>query len=146
MHSNLEGGNNMQEFLLDCSVTMAWCFADEGNEYTESVLDSLVSAKAFVPNLWSLEVCNVLLMAQRRNRINDSGIFQFITSLSQLPISTVEYTIDIRDLTILSQKYQLSAYDCHYLNLALEKGLTIATLDKQLSQAAIDSGCGVYLL
>ena len=51
----------------------------------------------------------------------------------------------MRDLVILSQKYQLTSYDCYYLDLALAKGLPIATIDKQLHNVVLDSGCGVYL-
>ena len=28
-------------FVLDCSVTMAWCFDDEATPYTDGVRDSL---------------------------------------------------------------------------------------------------------
>jgi hypothetical protein len=39
-------------FVLDCSVTMAWCFLDEKNEYVDTVLDSLREGEALVPSLW----------------------------------------------------------------------------------------------
>ena len=43
-------------FVLDCSVTMAWCFDDEATPYTNGVRDSLAAMRAVVPSLWSLEV------------------------------------------------------------------------------------------
>ena len=32
---------NKDGFLLDCSVTMAWCFDDEASSYTDGIRDRL---------------------------------------------------------------------------------------------------------
>lgn len=53
-------------FVVDNSVAMAWCFEDEANPYTESVLDRLQADEAVVPSIWPLEAANVLLLAERR--------------------------------------------------------------------------------
>ena len=37
------------QFVLDTSVTMAWCFEDEARAYADAVLDSLMHAKALAP-------------------------------------------------------------------------------------------------
>jgi hypothetical protein len=39
----------MTRFVLDCSVTMGWCFESEADAYARNVLDSLVHAAAGVP-------------------------------------------------------------------------------------------------
>jgi hypothetical protein len=39
-------------FVLDASVTMSWCFADESTPYGRSVLALLVDTYAEVPALW----------------------------------------------------------------------------------------------
>ncbi|MEZ5478319.1 MAG: type II toxin-antitoxin system VapC family toxin [Thiolinea sp.] len=59
-------------FVLDYSVTMTWCFADEqaGNHYAAQVLERMKTDAALVPRLWHLEVLNVLLVAERSRRIN----------------------------------------------------------------------------
>ena len=36
--------------VVDAPVAMAWCFEDEQNTYTESVLDSLSTETAVVPS------------------------------------------------------------------------------------------------
>ena len=56
-------------FVLDCSMTIAWVFADEATESTNALRDSLITDIAVVPVLWSVEVLNVLLIATRRGRI-----------------------------------------------------------------------------
>jgi len=59
----------MADFVIDNSVVMAWCFADEEDEYADDVLASLESAEAIAPAIWPLEVGNVLLVAERRKRL-----------------------------------------------------------------------------
>jgi len=61
-------------FVLDCSVALAWCLEDESNEYADNLLDLLIDQQAIVPSLWHLEVMNVLLMAQRRGRVEQGKI------------------------------------------------------------------------
>ena len=57
----------MSHFVLDCSVTMAWCFDDEANEYADDCLKRLKKESAIVPAIWSLEVINVLHVAERKS-------------------------------------------------------------------------------
>ncbi len=59
----------MRPLVVDCSVTMAWCFEDECDELADAVLDRLADGEAWVPSLWPLEVANVLVAAERRRRL-----------------------------------------------------------------------------
>jgi predicted nucleic acid-binding protein len=79
-----------QHFVVDNSVVMSWCFKDETNKYADVVLNRLTEASAVVPSIWTLEVVNVLLVAERQKRLSQSDSIRFITLLSQLPI-VVEY-------------------------------------------------------
>lgn len=58
-------------FVLDASMTMSWCFADESTPYTRSVLASLLDTYAEVPALWCFEIANVLAINERRRRITN---------------------------------------------------------------------------
>ena len=113
-------------------------------EYTEAILESLETSNAVVPSLWQLEVSNVLLMAQNRKRINDNGIFHFLSLLEELPIVVDSLELTMKDTILLSQKYQLTAYDASYLNLCLYHDIPIATLDKKLKKAALSSGSSIF--
>ena len=53
--------------IIDCSLTMAWCFADEGTEETAKIQDRLVTEAVIVPAHWSLEVANVLAWLKSGN-------------------------------------------------------------------------------
>jgi len=61
-----------------------------------------------------------------------------LTKLSSLPIIiTEEISILSTPLLLsLARAHQLSSYDACYLDLALKRGLPLATLDKKLAHAA----------
>ena len=57
-------------FVLDNSVSAAWCFADQSNPYTDAVLRALAEGEtAVVPALWRLEIVNSLVVAERRKKL-----------------------------------------------------------------------------
>ena len=59
--------------------------------------------------------------------------------LSQLPI-VVEYERPeqiMKDILALARVKKLSSYEASYVDLAIRKGLPLATLDKRLKQAAM---------
>lgn len=56
-------------FVIDNSVTMAWCFADELSPYTDALRQRLLHEGVLVPAIWPLEVANALLTGERRQRL-----------------------------------------------------------------------------
>jgi predicted nucleic acid-binding protein len=134
-------------FILDTSITLAWFFEDEADAYAEAVEDSLASAVAFVPSLWHLEVANALVVGARRKRTTEAKVTHFLTLLSRLPI-TVDDETPARawsDTLALARAHGLSAYDAAYLELALRRGLPLATLDNRLRDALRAVGGALYL-
>ena len=128
----------MNRFVIDNSVVMSWCFKSEANKYGDAVLDILAESTALVPPIWPLEVVNVLLVAERRNRLKQVDSVRFITLLSQLPI-VVELERPerkMKDLLALGRANGLSSYDAAYLDLAMRNDCPIATLDEKLIEAA----------
>ncbi len=126
------------DFVIDNSVSMSWCFQDESGDYSDAVLDMLVESTAVVPSIWPLEVVNVLLVAERKQRIAESDSIRFLTLLSQLPIVVEHETPEemMKDILALARANGLSSYDASYLHLAMRKGLPLATLDNRLIGAA----------
>lgn len=126
------------DFVIDNSVVMTWCFKDENIQYSDFILNKLESVTAIVPSIWPLEVTNVLLVAERRKRISEADSTRFIALLSELPIIVDQESPErmIKEIFGLARKHNLSSYDASYLDLAMRKGLPIATLDKNLLAAA----------
>jgi len=135
----------MTGYVLDTSVVMAWCFEDEANHYADAVLDSLAEGGALTPSIWPLEVGNVLVVAERRERISIADSERFLELLRQLPIE-VEFSSEqclFGAVLNLAREQELSTYDAAYLNLAMRTGLPLATLDQELRKAA--NRCGVTI-
>lgn len=127
-----------ENFVVDNSVVMTWCFSDETNKYSDAILDSLNTSTAFVPSIWPLEVGNVLLVAEHRKRLSEADSTRFIALLFELPIVIEQEQPErmMKDILALARKYKISTYDASYIDLAMRKGLPIASLDKDLRKAA----------
>ena len=123
-------------FVLDCSVTVSWLMPDES--FDLNLLDQVVEKGAIVPSLWSLEIGNVLLIAERKKRITLEQRQKAIHTLSELPIVVDTLTSDHAWLETmeLAERYDLTLYDASYLELALRRSLPLATFDKSLKRAA----------
>jgi predicted nucleic acid-binding protein len=127
-----------EHLIVDNSVVMSWCFKDESNQYADAILDSLDESTAVVPPIWLLEVVNVLLVAEHRKCLSKADRVRFITLLTQLPITVEEEQPErmMKEILPLAHGRRLSSYDASYLDLAMRKGLPIATLDKGVRAAA----------
>jgi predicted nucleic acid-binding protein len=117
---------------------MSWCFEDESQPYADKILDVLGECGALVPGIWPLEVTNVLLVAQRKNRLTKADAARFVALVRSLPITVIQETPDrvLGDVMALARETGLSAYDASYLDLAMREGLSLATLDKAMRKAA----------
>ncbi len=131
-------------YVLDCSVAMAWVFADEATEETARLLDSLVDDRAYVPSLWPVEVASVLLAATRRGRIGLEEWSAIRANLEALPIEIdpVSPSRAWGAALDLARKHELSAYDAMYLELAVRLQVPLATLDRKLRTAGQAAGIG----
>lgn len=125
-------------FVLDCSVTMAWCFVDEATPYTDGVRDRLADERAVVPTIWPLEVANATIVGERRKRLDETRCFRFFSLLKSLPIVIDDQTSGAAfgEIPHLCRVHNLSAYDAAYLELAMRRGLPMACLDGKLKAAA----------
>lgn len=136
----------MIEFVLDCSISISWVLVDEDDDYANSILDLMTDATAFVPEIWSLEVVNTLLVAERRNRMTIEKSEQAIKLLQSLPIviDTLTSSQAFQQTLKLGREQSLASYDAAYLELALRKNLPLATNDNRLIEAA--KRCQVRLM
>ena len=125
-------------FVLDCSVAMAWCFEDEATEATDALLDKIRTQGAVVPAIWHLEVANVIVMGERRGRIQAEQSDLFLEDLALLPIATDESSRGATSAPIaaLARRARVTAYDASYLEVAIRRMMPLATRDAALRRAA----------
>lgn len=130
---------------------MRWLLGD-GNErdlsYARHVLDALAEpeTQALVPCIWPLEVGNVITRAEARGLLTEARSSQFLRLLDDLAIATDTETAPraLKDTLQLARRFALSAYAAAYLELALRRGLPLATLDAALQHAATEAVCPGY--
>jgi predicted nucleic acid-binding protein len=103
-------------------------------------------ASIVVPAIWRLEVANALVVAERRRKIAPAKSTSFLQDLQQLAI-----TVDTEGLEHVfgevfehARRYQRTAYDASYLELAKRRGLPFATKDDPLRKAAEDLGLPIF--
>lgn len=128
--------------VIDSSITLAWIYGDETTEPVRQVLDTVNNNGAWTPSLWRLEVANVLEMGVRRGRHDTAFRDASLNDLGLLPVNTDAET-DRRawgNTLRLAERHRLTLYDAAYLELAMRRGLPLATLDMELRAAASAEG------
>ena len=128
-------------FVLDASVTAAWCFADKLTPASEALRERMSERKAVVPTLWHAESANMLLVAERRKRITPPRCAELLELIDILPVETVDETDRMRGPVLrLARTHRLTIYDATYLDLAIHRGIELATRDGDLRRAARTAG------
>src|SRR5438045_1808666 len=90
------------QFVLDSSVALAWCFADERDTYADAVAVRLATTGAVVPAIWPLEIANALLVGERRGRSTIAQSTQWTGYLASLPIAVEPFPVSAIWTDVLS--------------------------------------------
>jgi predicted nucleic acid-binding protein len=127
------------EFVLDCSVAIAWMLADESNDYTNQLLANMPNSVVWVPHLWRTEIANAMRAAYRQKRTSLEHALKNLEQLNLFNIQVAPQDLgqdEPADILQFSLKHDLSSYDASYLYIASRMHLPLATLDKNLRRAA----------
>jgi len=133
----------VSRFVVDASVVLTWCFPDENAALARHVADRFKHGDTgLAPSFWPQEVLNALLAGEKRKRISSTLTKRFLDDLVVLPIALEQLPSEIvfGRIQSLSRKYGLTAYDAAYLDLAMESGMPLATLDEDLIRACRREG------
>jgi predicted nucleic acid-binding protein len=123
---------------LDSSVALAWVYADETTDTLLRLFDDVRLHGAWVPGLWRWEIANVLQMNVRRGRHDGDFRDGALASLALLPVK-VDAEADRQAWSAalsLADRHGLTVYDAAYLEIASRRKIPLATLDRQLRDAA----------
>ena len=132
--------------VVDASVLIAAFLPDEVEAKAIELLKDLQygRAVAVVPSLFYQEISNALLMAYRRKRIQRDRFLAYLRVIASLPIlvDTDAATQGTTMLTVsrLAEQHTLTTYDASYLEVAMRRGLPLATLDAALAKVALGVG------
>jgi predicted nucleic acid-binding protein len=131
------------ECVLDSSFALAWGLPDETSLLAEQFLEHLSEEDVlWVPSLWWYEISNALVVAQRKRRLTEADRFGLMDLYGNLPLQTDSHLTSeiVGRLQGLAHERGLSAYDAAYLELAIRKSASLATLDQKLATAARQVG------
>ena len=128
-------------FVLDASMVAAWILPEEFSDAAETVI-ATIRDPCPVPSLFWFEIRNILAMSERRGRIASGGALVNMERVRRLPLDDAGIGGD-SSVLLLAATHTLSAYDASYLNLASNRSLPLATLDRRLAAAARKEGVSV---
>ena len=60
----------MTRIVLDNSVVLTWCLADEHHPIAERAMQLVIEQGAVVPGIWWYELRNALMVNERRGRLS----------------------------------------------------------------------------
>lgn len=117
--------------VADASVLAAALFKEQGRDEARALLHG---RSLHAPFLLDFEVANVALKKMRRDAVSAEAIAEALRAYRRLPIE--RHAVDLERMTVLAQRYGLTAYDAAYLCVADELAAPLATLDDKLGEAA----------
>jgi predicted nucleic acid-binding protein len=134
----------VKRFVLDASVALAWFIDRSVAPYAERVKRFLLAGnRGLVPPIWRLEVANGFVVAERRGILTTSdtshALKNFEIVLAQ-SIDESEQLIPMGRVIATAREFRLTAYDAEYLDTARAAQLPLATLDRNLEEAAVNAG------
>lgn len=124
--------------VIDASIAIAWSFPDERDAESVAAGRYVLRERALVPVLWRWEIQNVLRNAERRGRIAEDATSRILRSLAAMPLSVDATSTEVTfgaELA-LARRFALTVYDAAYLELAVRRGMLLATKDAALRAAA----------
>ena len=132
--------------VVDASFIAA-AFAEE--THTESARDVLEQHRdrlLAAPALIRWELASVFWKKLRRGEIGESVLADLAVFIDELRLvhPSVPDGPEIGATILIARGSALSAYDAAYLALALERAAPLATVDRNLTRAAVAAGLIVY--
>ena len=126
--------------VLDASAAIAWASPDQAPP--AALASAMANGGCVAPALWMHEVHNVLLMLQRRKRIDGEGHAAACAALEALDVEVEPpaWGLVAHEVSRLARAHALTIYDAAYLELAMRRRLPLATFDAALRKAADAEG------
>lgn len=126
----------MDRVVIDASATLSWVFGQDESRAVEAVLEN--AGDLVAPWIWRLEVVNTVLVRERRKLLTRAQAARVLALLEALGVNIVPEPAhrQLSALADIARPHQLTAYDATYLEVAMNLGLPMLTLDANLRQAS----------
>ena len=138
----------MKPTVIDASASAAWVLPDEFSDAAKDLFaDACADDGSFrAPQLWTWEMGNLLVMAQRRGRIaaNAAEAALHALSLVRMHFDPAPDLHRQQQIARLALTHDLTYYDATYLELVLRLNGQLASRDRKLLDVA--ASCGIVCL
>ena len=126
-------------------MSLTWCLPRQASFVSDRVLLECQNEQILVPEIWHLEMANILGLKRRDGNISENDLARALSLLAQLPIETssVVNTASIEANLHRIARLRISAYDAIYVELALATRSRLATFDQAMVRAAREAGVQV---
>lgn len=138
----------MSLVVIDVAAALGWCFAEGPGSAGDALLERVARDGALVPPIWHVELAERLLDAEREARLTPAQVSAIVDGVGRLPIGT-DGAASLRhsgDALHLARQHGLPVHDACYLDLAMRRGLPLATPVAELQRAARASGVELIAL
>ncbi len=109
-------------------------------------MEQAKSLGAVVPPFWHTEVANQLGLKRRAQKISEAELAMALELIDDLALTTDRHiALTPENILDVMTRYQLTAYDAVYLELAVRLKLPLATFDRELIAAAPHAGVSLVL-
>ncbi len=124
--------------VVDASALGPLLIDDEVESLLPGLPEEFAHGRVIAPLHWPLEVTSVLQNAVRRGRIDAKDRDNAVATLAALAVDIDSKTnVQLWSATLtLVDRHNLTVYDAAYLELAIRRNASLATLDNALRSAA----------
>lgn len=126
---------------IDASAALSWVLPGEQCRETAALRDRATEDPGLallVPPVFWYEISNSLWVSIRRGRLDHENAMAILEALVDFRFET--WVPDPGDCLSLALYHNIAAYDSAYLQVALDVGSPLWTVDRQLAHAAMSSG------
>ena len=130
--------------VLDASFVLRYVLHADAPRPHPAGLQLLRDCELIVPALWSAEVANALVQAERRGAAAPERVGAALGAILALNPQVDATPVDVARNLECARAYGLSAYDSLYLELALRRRAALATYDQEMIAAAPRAGVRLF--
>jgi predicted nucleic acid-binding protein len=121
--------------VIDASVAIKWVLDEPGSDAAAALRDENLIA----PELWLVEVANVLWRRARRGEMSGEEARARLVSLRGAPVEAAPIERDLLAAADLANALDHPVYDCLYLAMAIREETEVITADKRFFSAVAAS-------
>jgi predicted nucleic acid-binding protein len=130
--------------VVDASVAVKWYLEEDHAAPARRLLDG--TYELIVPDLFFMEIGNVLWKRWRRGELDDDVIAETLAALDRVPCETRSARPLLSGAMALATSFRRTVYASLYLALAIDTGARLVTADRRFHASVAASPLAGHIL